>query len=46
MNEPLASPMARPLMTPQTPALRPIQSGFSKTTEPRGGLTVVQTRPR
>jgi putative hemolysin len=44
MNEPLASPMARLLMAPQTPALRPIESGFPKTTEARGGLTVTWAR--
>ena len=44
MNEPLASPMARLLMAPQTPALRPIASGSPKTTEARGGLTVTWAR--
>jgi hypothetical protein len=44
MNEPLAAPMARLLMAPQTPALRPIESGFAKTTEARGGLTVTWAR--
>lgn len=44
MNEPHASPMARLLMAPQVPALRPIEPGLSATTEARGGLTVTWAR--
>lgn len=44
MNEPHASPMARLLMAPQVPALRPIEPGLSATTEAHGGLTVTWAR--
>ena len=44
MNEPHASPMARLLMAPQVPALRPIEPGSAATTEARGGLTVTWAR--
>lgn len=44
MNEPHASPMARLLMAPQVPALRPIEPGLPATTEARGGLTVTWAR--